>query len=196
MLKAVIFDLGGVVFEDGTKKLVSKLAQKTGKPTRFFEEIFLGPKSYEYRANKISGNEYFEWVAEKIGNGFSPDEINLMWVSEYVEIPGMRDLIKDLKKKGLKVSVLSDNVPERINYLEDKYGFKGLFDDMVLSFEVNMTKPSDEIFRLAIKRLDVLASESIFVDDKVDNVNAAIGLGLKGILFQNAEQLRNDLLKI
>lgn len=115
----------------------------------FFDALFKGEESYKYSENKITGGQFFKWASEKLDNKFTPHEINLMWVSEYVEIPGIRNIIIDLKKKGIKVSVLSDNVPERINYLEDH--FKNLFDDIVLSYEVNLTKPSGEIFQLALK---------------------------------------------
>ncbi|MGI5826051.1 MAG: hypothetical protein ACOX50_01410 [Patescibacteria group bacterium] len=55
--------------------------------------------------------------------GIRPDDLNEMWVSQYTDIPGIKDLIQFLKNRGLKVSVLSDNVPERIEYLQNNIIF-------------------------------------------------------------------------
>lgn len=196
MIKAVIFDLGGVYFEDGTVKFINKLSQQINKPQEFLYDLFRKGKSVEYRENKISGDEFFEYASEQLDNKISPFEINLMWVSEYTEIPGTRKFIEKLKSQGIKVAVLSDNVPERINYLQNKYSFLELFDDVVLSYEVNLTKPSEEIFKLALDRLNVDPAEAIFVDDRQVNIDSSIALGIPSILFTSPDELESELEKI
>lgn len=193
MIKAVIFDLGGVYFEDGTKKFIGKLSQILSKPEESLFDLFRKGKSVEYRENKISGDEFFQFASEKLESKISASEINNMWVSEYTEIPGTKKVIEKLKSMGLKVSVISDNVPERINYLEEKYNFLDIFDDVILSYEVNLTKPSEEIFKLALSRLEVLPSECVFVDDRQVNLDTSTRLEINSILFENPDQLEKEI---
>jgi HAD superfamily hydrolase (TIGR01509 family) len=194
MIKAVLFDLGGVYFEDGTKKFINKLVIKTGKSFDSLYPIFREGKSLEYRENKITGLNFFSWAANKVGN-ILPDELNRLWVSQYTVIPGIKKLILDLKQKGIIVTILSDNVPERVNYLQEKYHFMELFDDAVYSYDVNLTKTSPDIFKLALKKIHAKPQEAIFVDDREINLEVAKKLNINTVLFKGVEDLKKELSK-
>lgn len=195
MIKAVLFDLGGVYFEDGTKKFLHNLSKETGQTFKELYPVFREGKSLEYRKNKISGKEFFKWASKLLKNQVSPKQLNHMWVSQYTEIPGIRAIINDLKEKGIKVTILSDNVPERIEFLQDKYKFLDLFDDVVLSYEVNLTKSSPDIFKLALKRIKVKPRQAVFVDDREPNLIVAEKLGIKTILFTTVADLKQEISK-
>lgn len=195
-IKAVLFDLGGVYFEDGTDKFLKILSGKTGKFYRDLYPIFREGKSLEYRKNEISGKDFFDWASKQVGAGLSGDELNEMWLSQYIEVPGIRKLIEGLKEKGVRTTVLSDNVPERISYLENKYHFLSLFDDVVLSYQVNLTKTSAEIFSLALSRLNIKPEAAVFVDDREINLEIARKTGIKSILYTSVENLQRDLDKM
>jgi len=193
MIKAVLFDLGGVYFEDGTDKFLKKLSSKIGKSYNDLYPIFRMGKSLEYRRNEISGKEFFGWAAKELDTDFTADQLNEMWVSEYTEVTGVKEIIKDLKKKGIKVTILSDNVPERIEYLQKKYKFLNVFDDVVLSYEVNLVKTSEEMFNLALSRVNCKPEETIFVDDREINLDVAKQLGIIPILYTTPENLEREL---
>jgi len=193
MIKAVLFDLGGVYFENGTKKFIQNLSDKLNISFAELYPIFREGKSLEYRKNKISGKDFFAWASKKLDNKVSPQELNHLWVSQYTEIPGIRNIINELKSKEILVTVLSDNVPERIEYLQQKYKFLDLFDDVVLSYEVNLTKASPEIFKLALSRIDIKPNEAVFVDDRELNLQVADKMGIKTILFSSVTDLNNKI---
>lgn len=193
MIKCAIFDLGGVYFEDGTKKFIKLLSEKLNRPYNDLYPLFREGKSIEYRENKISGNEFFQYASGKIENKISPEELNRLWVSQYTEISGVKDIILDLRKKGIKVFALSDNVPERIQYLQKKYSFKEVFDEVILSYEVKLSKKSPEIFLLALKKTQTLPEETVFIDDRQEVLDIATSIGLQTILFTTPKQLLVDL---
>ena len=193
MIKAVLFDLGGVYFEDGTKKFLTLLSQKTNKTFEELYPIFREGKSLDYRENKISGTEFFSWASKQLENTLTPDELNDLWVKQYTENSGIRNVVLDLKRKGKKVTILSDNVPERIKYLQEKYNFLPLFDDVVLSYEVNLTKNSPAIFKLALSRINIKPEKAIFVDDREINLKVAKKLKINTILFTSMAKLKSDL---
>lgn len=76
------------------------------------------------------------------------------------------------------------------------YDFLDLFEDVVVSGQVRMRKPEAVIYRFALERFGLAADEAVFVDDLVENVEAANALGLTGILFRGAEGLRGDLARL
>ena len=194
MIKAVLFDLGGVFFEDGTEKFLKLLSQKTNKSYEELYPIFRQGKSLEYRENKLTGKEFFDWASIKLGHVLSSNELNLLWVSQYTEIDGVRDIVQWLKNQGLKVGILSDNVPERVNYLQEKYKFLELFDQIFFSYDVNLTKSDTVVFSLALNKLNLQPNEVIFVDDRQSNLDIAKEVGIMPILFTGSESLR-DILK-
>jgi len=193
MIKAALFDLGGVFFEDGTDKFLRLLSQKINKPYEELYLLFREGKSIEYRENIISGNDFFIWASQQLDNVMSPEGLNDLWVSQYTEIVGMRDIVLRLKELKIKTGILSDNVPERVEYLQGKYHFLELFDEIILSYEVKLTKNNHDIFNLALSRLKLPASEVIFIDDRQSNLDLAQEVGIIPILFSGADELKKDL---
>ena len=104
-------------------------------------------------------------------------------------------LVKELKDQQLQLAVLSNTVSAHALYLTQQ-GLYDDFDELVLSFQVNIRKPDPEIFTLALEKLGVAAEEAFFVDDLQENVDAANKLSIHGILFTSAEELRKDIAKL
>lgn len=104
-------------------------------------------------------------------------------------------LARQLKSQGFKISILSNTIPEHVAILTT-LNFFDYFDDRVFSYEVGLEKPDPGIYELALKRLGVDVSETILVDDKDIYVDGAIAAGIKGIVYKNTEQLKNDIQKL
>jgi putative hydrolase of the HAD superfamily len=96
-----------------------------------------------------------------------------------VPVPGMYDTIRTLRAAGFGTALLSNS------WGCDEYpraDFPGLFDTVVLSGEVGMRKPEEEIFRHAARTLGLPPEECVFVDDMPANVAAAQACGMTGVL--------------
>ena len=102
------------------------------------------------------------------------------------------EIIKALKGK-YKVGLLSNAQAEWLEGIFLREDLHGLFDLEVISGRVRATKPSVEIYRIALERLKVTADEAVFIDDNPKNVAAAEALGIHGIVFESADKLRCDL---
>jgi epoxide hydrolase-like predicted phosphatase len=103
-------------------------------------------------------------------------------------------IIESLKDLGYKVGAISDTIKPHVKYCKREGWYKP-FNVLVLSHEIGMKKPEEGIYRLALKKMGVKASESIFIDDMKKNIIAAKKIGMKTILFKNTKQLRKELLK-
>ena len=98
-------------------------------------------------------------------------------------------------RKNYKLGFISNTITphEKINR---KRGLFDLFDVVVLSHKIGMTKDDKRIFLMTAKKLNVEPKECIFIDDVKDFVNTAKSVGMEGIQFRNSRQLESELKKL
>jgi len=111
------------------------------------------------------------------------------------EIPGMKDLMKELKKYHL-IAICSNNNWEAYLAHEKKYGWDEIFDVEVLSGKHGVQKPNPKIYKILLKELGIKAKNCVFIDDKEENVSAAESLGIKGIVFTSYASLIQELKRL
>ena len=97
----------------------------------------------------------------------------------------MQELVQKLKAHGYCVYYLS-NIPEDVLALLMERDFQGLFDGGVASCEVHINKPDPRIYQALLDKYGLKASESVFIDDRQDNVQAAFELGFVGIRMKDS----------
>jgi epoxide hydrolase-like predicted phosphatase len=192
MIKAVIFDLSGVLFKSGTRKFVEELHVESGVPIEKIVDLFEGELGEKYRKAKISRDDFWTTILSELGIKDSIDNVEDRWIAHSVLIEETRDIILKLAKK-YKVYYLSDNVRERFDRLNNKYSFAEWFEDGIISHDVGLKKPNPEIYKLMLKKAGVSPDEAIFIDDKEKNLPPAAALGIKTILFKNTEELEKEL---
>jgi putative hydrolase of the HAD superfamily len=135
-----------------------------------------------------STNEEFERrLAEHLthadGRPVAPDGLLARMFAATVLETGMHDLVKALRRAGLRTALLSnswgnDDYPRHL--------FAELFDVVVISSEVGMRKPEERIFRHAASLLGLEPRECVFIDDVQANVVAAEAIGLVGLHHREA----------
>ncbi len=166
MVKAVFFDLGGVLFTNGTKRFISYLVNKYAVNEEKAKRLFdVGRIPNGYREGKITRNEFWEKLTNKLQIREKTDKLEKEWVKGYQLIKGTRDIIFILKKR-YKVYFLSDNVKERVDAIDRKFGFLSWFDGGVFSHEVGVRKPNPKIYKILLKKAILKGKEAVFIDDK------------------------------
>ncbi|MFC8797377.1 HAD family hydrolase [Promicromonospora sp. NPDC057138] len=108
-------------------------------------------------------------------------------------IEGSAELVAELKGLGLRLYGLTNWQAETFHSAEPAAPAIGLMDDVIVSGREGMAKPDRRIFELAIERFGVDPSRAVFVDDKAVNVDAARGVGFRGVVFTSTDALRKDL---
>jgi epoxide hydrolase-like predicted phosphatase len=89
--------------------------------------------------------------------------------------------------------VISNAWSEARHWLENEWRIADVFDQIVISAEVGVTKPDPRIFHLALDGLEVTPNESVFIDDFDENVKVAREVGMHAILFRDPEQTITEL---
>ena len=89
------------------------------------------------------------------------------------------------------VSNMGDTV---LHAMLKEFRWLAQFDLLVWSYQLRIAKPDAKIYRYALEKLGAQPSETLFIDDRLVNVEAANALGMKGIAFTSVEKLRADLI--
>lgn len=187
MIKAVIFDLGGVVLKgnvmnfirEGEKQLGVKAKQ--GNETVFDKKLNLGTSSLRAAFERVFGVKMFD-------HEFLP--LIKAWMSNWVLDNEVYALAKKLGKSH-KVAILSNSDSSA----EEKFDsqLKKVFSPIVYSHKVRMLKPDSAIFEHCLKKLGLQAEECVFIDDSSSNMAPCQKLGIHFILFKNLAQLKKGL---
>ena len=193
LIKAIIFDYGGVIVKDILDILTEELF-KEFKLNKEFIRDNLKKFFKEFQEKKFGEQESLKMLSKIFEVNY--EKLEMIWkrvaqdpdriISEVV------DLIKLLKVKHYKIGLLSNAIP----YASYDAGIRNLFDDIVISSDVGVRKPSKEIYILVLKRLGVPANETVFIDNRDLNLVPARELGILTILFRNPAQLKSDLIGI
>ena len=109
------------------------------------------------------------------------------------EMPGMRKLLSDLKEAGHEIYGLTNWSMETFPAARRMFGILQMIDRYVVSGEEHLVKPDPRLFQVLLDRYGLQAGECTFVDDNPDNVAAARGTGMRGIVFGGAGDLRKQL---
>lgn len=193
MIKALVFDFGGVLAEEGFREGLKAIGIKNGlNPEDFFrtcEDLI-----YEsgYVIGSIDENTYWDKVREKTGITGDNESLRKEILERFTLREEMFDLVKRLRSSGLIVAILSDqtNWLEEIN--EKTLFFKN-FDYIFNSFKIKKSKRDPSIFRYICSEMGLKTDEVLFIDDNESNVKRALKEGLKAILFTSANNLKEEI---
>ncbi|OGP84766.1 MAG: hypothetical protein A2Z08_02230 [Deltaproteobacteria bacterium RBG_16_54_11] len=106
----------------------------------------------------------------------------------------MFSFIVRLKDAGYKIGVLSNMEMAMMDYFNEQ-GYD-MFDVTIFSCAEGARKPEQWIYKIALDRLQVMPRETVFIDDKEENIAAAVGLGIHGILFTSPGQVIKELIAL
>ena len=185
MIKNVIFDYGNVLVDWNPAYLFLPVFNGDEEKCRFFTDNIC---NREWFTRMDRGEDMDTCVAElQAQYPEYADAIALFrdrWFDMcHGDIPGMLEIIQDLKQKGYGVFGLT-NWPAA-TFAEARRRFKtiGSIDNYVVSSSVHLAKPEPAIYQLLLSKYNLKAQECVFIDDRADNVNAAMALGMSGIVY-------------
>jgi putative hydrolase of the HAD superfamily len=196
-LRAVVFDYGMVLTGPPDPKAHASLLRITGLPLDRFENFYWADR-HDYDLGVLTGIDFWEKFIADAGLSLEPgvaDELN-QWDSQMwtAQNPVMLAWHVQLKERGLRTAILSNMGDSVLANIEREFAWIQDFDVLVWSYQLHMAKPDPEIYRYVLKELGTLPDETLFLDDKLVNIQAARALGIRAIHFSTVEQLRADLI--
>jgi putative hydrolase of the HAD superfamily len=196
MIKAIFFDIGGVLIHDLFSETDVFLAKKAGMSK---EDIFQVRIRHWLPLKLVECDcaEFWRGFLKELGVRVSVEEISKMAYAVLKTMPASVALLKRLaKSKKHRLGVISNNSHEWSEYAKKDLGLGQYFDDWISSSDVHLAKPGKEIFLLAVERIGVKPEECVFIDNQKNNIDGASELGMSVIHFKSAKQLESGLKKL
>ena len=195
MIKNIIFDLSEVIISGyhGVEKL---LREQFGIPEQDFKEqkqlkneLFL-----DLMRGILSEEEYLEELLKGTNWNISLKQLKTAIRQNLNQpIPGTMEIIKELKEGKYQLILLSDHAREWMKYIEENNKDLEIFDKKIFSYDIGAVKSDEQTFKIVLEQAGIVADETLFIDDYEKNAKNAEAVGIHGIVFENAEQLRKIL---
>ena len=191
-INAVIFDWGGVLIEDPAPALFKYCANALGVDEEQYVTAF-DICMDDFQTGTVTEKQFWMNMTKRLN--VPMPKADSLWteafIAAYKPRQEMFSLASRLRKAGCKTAILSNTempVVEIIN--KQKYD---AFDVTVLSCLEGTVKPERQIYDLALDRLGIPANQTLFIDDKPENIEGAKQAGLQTILFKTIEKFKKDI---
>ena len=176
----IFIDMYGVIIEESKGFFIPYTYKHFPEPEygrihkAFREEKIFG-KAQE---GILSSHEFLAYLGYDDPEGAMKD-----YLENYLTLDaGFKSFAEKVSKEH-KLVLLSNDVSEWSKYLTEFHGIDRYFFDKIVSGDVGVKKPDPEMFALAVSRLKCRAENCVFIDNSINNLNAAAGLGIRTILF-------------
>ena len=182
MIKNIIFDFGDVFInldKAATLRELNRLGMSEPDPDLM--KLFLA-----YEKGSFSTTSFIEQVKPIFPNA-KEDQLIEAWNAILLDFPDYRlEFLEGLAQKGsYRLFLLSNTNELHITHVEEAMGndrfnrFKRCFESFCLSHEMQMRKPEPEIFQYMLRHFDLKPSETLFIDDNLENTQSAARLGIR-----------------
>ncbi len=193
MIKAVLFDFGGVLAEEGFREGLMLIAEKNGLDP---SQVFKTAEELIYDTGYVLGltDEFSYLNALRKMTGIKEDNktIREEVLGRFVLRPEMLKTVDGIKKSGLITAILSDQT-NWLEELNEKTPFFHHFDYVFNSFHLKKGKRDSSIFRDVSSLMNIRPQESVFIDDNIKNIERAAAEGLNVIHFRGMASFKEEM---
>jgi len=195
-IDTVIFDFGYVLSLPPQPSDYQRLAELAGIDGEPFEKIYWDNRA-DYDRGTIDGPAYWRHIAKAAGGELTLAQIDGLIAGDIAiwmrANPVMMEWVQALKRSGLKIAVLSNMPIEISRHMRQFAPWFGDFDYVSFSAEVQLAKPDAAIYLACLDALHSRPEESLFIDDRAENVDAARALGIYALQFASVADLAVDV---
>ena len=189
-VEKIIFDLGRVLVKFNVRNLFRKIITTEEEIDYFLQNIC----TWEWHIQQDLVQDTSQASAPLVQQFPKYQEAIEAFYGRFLEmIEGTYEknvkLAMDLKQKGYPIYVLSNFPGDQYDKYEKHNSFLQIFDDKIISGHVGLAKPDIKIYQLAIDKFHLTPERSLFIDDKIENIEGAKQLSIQTIHLQNPDEL-------
>ena len=192
-MRAVIFDFGGVLAEEGFREGLLSIGRKNGlEPLQFFQTADRLIYETGYLTGRADEATFWSTLRRTTGIRGNDRELRTEILTRFVLRPDMISSARRLRSTGLAVAILSDQT----NWLDEINAgtpFFGHFDAVFNSFRIHKSKRDPSVFRDVCTNLDIRPGDALFVDDNINHIGRASGEGLHTIHFRSIDDFQRKI---
>lgn len=190
-ISAVIFDLNGIFIKG--EKLSERFHRDFGISQEIFVSELLPIMDQVRKPQAIKAFDYWRPVLAKWNIQFKEEDWWNYWFSAEPENDGMIKYAGELKSKGLRLFLLSNNFRERSIYYGHYPWLNGIFEKVYYSWQTGFVKPDVRAWELVLSENALKPEECAYFDDQEKNIKAASSLGINAYLATEEKEIRNFL---
>ena len=192
--KVVIFDLGNVLINFNHDLIFESLSQSIGKSSDEVRNFFVRNNLWiDWDKGLVSSTHVFNRFKEWSECSLIQSDFNQCICDIFSPNYETFEMSKKLKGFGHRLVLLSNTNASHFEWITSKYNILEHFDKLLLSFEVGLIKPDPRIFQLTLDVVNCVPEDCFFIDDLVDNVEAAKLLGIRSHQFNGIKSLSKVL---
>ena len=196
-LRAVVFDYGMVLTGPPDPVAHAELERITGLSAAVLDDLYWADR-HAFDLGTLTGHAFWRKITSEAGAALDEQQIEELTVWDarmWMKVnAAMLSWQMELKRRGLLTAIVSNMGDTVHREMERELDWLPRFDVLVWSYQLRIGKPDPAIYRHVLEKLGSLPEETLFIDDRKENVDAAVALGMKGIVFTTVEQLRADLI--
>ena len=194
MTKNIIFDFGNVLVQWHPEVVYGEFFGDEAKAWWFLRHVV----DMDFRQRIDAGESMEDCIREKQAQYPEYEQAVELYRSKWREmltdeVPGMREVISELRARNYEIFGLTNWSMETFPEARAHFGILQMIDRYVVSGAEGLVKPDPRLFQVLLDRYGLKAEECTFVDDNPDNVAAACRMGMHGIHFIGADDLRQKL---
>jgi len=196
-IKAVIWDMGGVILRTAAKTTREELATKYSiSLDTLYDLVFNSETAEKATLGLIEEKDHWQAIAKTLGiPGGGMDEFRAkFWEGDLIDTE-LVEFIESLNKV-VKTGLLSNAWSGARDYFCQRVDCNQVFQYSIFSYEVGLKKPDKRIYEKILSLMKVEAAEAIFVDDFLENIEAANAVGIHGVHFITTEQAMVDVMTL
>jgi epoxide hydrolase-like predicted phosphatase len=193
-IQTIIWDLGGVLLRTEDRQPRAQLAREFKLTYADIDRlVFNSPSARQASRGEITASQHWQnlceicsWPEDRL-----PELQARFWGGDRLD-PELIEFIRSLKPT-YTTALLSNNWSDLRQALTTQWQIADAFDEIIISAEVGLVKPDPRIFRLTAAKLGVTPEQALFVDDFIENVQAAQAEGWQAVHFQNSQQVMAEI---
>tara|TARA_B100000003_G_scaffold169653_1_gene156763 strand:- start:119 stop:733 length:615 start_codon:yes stop_codon:yes gene_type:complete len=198
MIKTIFFDIGGVLIDIHPERTYQYLSDSADVEVSMVKESFPWDAHDQYERGIMNNEDWFIAYKESLPQPccLKRSDFWNAWKLLLGEEKNTVNILEALNKQ-YSIWLLSNTNPKHIqDEIEKRYLFPSLVNGAVYSFDVGVRKPEKEIYEIAMQRANANPQECLFIDDLLENIQAAKQIGIEGIHFISSEQLKQELVRL
>ena len=193
VIKAILFDFGGVIAEEGFWKGLRVIGTENGIDP---DDLFRTVDALIYETGYLIGNtdeaSFWNTVRSKTGIHGTDTELRSEILTRFVLRPDMIASVDIMRSKGFIVAMLSDQT-NWLDIIDRQTGLFRHFDSIFNSFRLHKSKRDASVFKDVCAALGVQTGETLFVDDNINHIKRAQGQGLQAIHFTGIDEYKRQI---
>ena len=195
--RAMIFDIGRVIVGVNLARSVETLGGHKGlSHERALRELETDPLWQDWQEGRIAPQDWHKHICEKFHLSIGFDDFCRIWNSVLDPVPMLPESLFERLAKSCRLALLSNTDAIHVAHMEASFPFVRHFPVRVYSCHVGASKPSPLIYHHALREIDALPEEAMFIDDVRENVVAAASLGIIAFHFTSANELLADFSRL